>query len=83
MVGQWKGASAGGCGNHPATYPNNPCFQIKLESNHNNNTVLIDLKGPKQYQIGFDVQCVITNDTGVNFEKKSSGPYRCAKTFSF
>lgn len=76
LVGQWKGTSAGGCGNHPLTYPNNPCFQMKLESNHNNNTVLIDLKGPKQYQIGFDVQCVIANDGGGNFEKKSSGAYR-------
>ncbi|KAJ1522774.1 hypothetical protein ONE63_001930 [Megalurothrips usitatus] len=72
--GQWKGSSAGGCGNHPATFNNNPRYQMVLESPHNNNFILLDLKGPKQYQIGLDL---ISHDSSQsNVKKRSSGLYR-------
>ena len=44
------------------------------------NTVLfqIELKGPKAYQIGFDILTISAKDTGSPhyFAKKSSGVYR-------
>ncbi|XP_029035260.1 calpain-7-like [Osmia bicornis bicornis] len=75
--GQWKGVSAGGCSNHP-TYQNNPRYQLVLESSNNNNYLLIILKGPKQYQIGFDIVSVVLNDPDAPsaFKMKSSGPFR-------
>lgn len=78
VSGQWKGNLAGGCANHPATYINNPRYQVTLESGHNNNQILIDLKGPKQYQMGIDVICVVCNDANAPsaFKRKSSGPFR-------
>ncbi|XP_067205800.1 calpain-7-like isoform X2 [Linepithema humile] len=77
VTGQWKGVTAGGCGNHP-TYMDNPRYQIVLESSNNNNYLLIILKGPKQYQIGFDINTVVLNDTNAPtaFKTKSSGPFR-------
>ena len=79
----WKGKSAGGCGNHPETYANNPRFQFKADSDCQ---MLIELKGPKEFQIGFDVICVIANDpkSPYYFKRKSSGSYRSGfvvKTF--
>ncbi|XP_043248289.1 calpain-7-like [Colletes gigas] len=75
--GQWKGITAGGCSNHP-TYQNNPRYQLLLESSNNNNYLLIILKGPKQYQIGFNVMSVVLNDPDAPsaFKMKTSGLYR-------
>ncbi|XP_026826623.1 calpain-7 isoform X2 [Ooceraea biroi] len=77
ITGQWKGVTAGGCGNHP-TYVNNPRYQMILESANTNNYLLIILKGPKQYQIGFDITTVVLNDTNAPtaFKTKNSGPFR-------
>lgn len=72
----WKGISAGGCGNHPRTYPNNPKYQFSLEKTSD---LLIDLKGPKEFLIGFDVICIslCDNDSSSGtFTKKSSGAFR-------
>lgn len=57
---------------------NNPRYQIVLESANNNNYLLIILKGPKQYQIGFDINTVVLNDVNAvtAFKTKSSGPFR-------
>lgn len=76
--GQWKGITAGGCGNNRETYMNNPRYQITLDSAHNNNHILIDLKGPKQYQIGMDIITVILKDNNAPtaFKRKDSGPFR-------
>ncbi|XP_053595601.1 calpain-7 [Microplitis demolitor] len=74
--GQWKDKTAGGCGNHPATYQNNPRYRLTLESDHNNNYLLIILKGPKQYQIGFEIIPVNDSDTSSTFQSKTSGPFR-------
>ncbi|KAG6797685.1 calpain-7 [Apis mellifera caucasica] len=77
LTGQWKDITAGGCSNH-STYQNNPRYQLILESSNNNNYLLIILKGPKQYQIGFDILTVVLNDSDVTtaFKMKSSGPFR-------
>ncbi|CAG2066241.1 unnamed protein product, partial [Timema podura] len=76
--GQWKGETAGGCGNHPNTHLNNPRYQITLESSNNNNQLLLDLKGPKQYQVGLDIICVVVSDPSAPgaFTKKHSGAFR-------
>ncbi|XP_076649374.1 calpain-7 isoform X2 [Halictus rubicundus] len=75
--GQWKDITAGGCTNHP-TYQNNPRYQLLLESSSNENYLLIILKGPKQYQIGFDIVSVVLNDPDAPgaFKMKTSGPFR-------
>ncbi|XP_047358341.1 calpain-7-like isoform X2 [Vespa velutina] len=74
--GQWKGISAGGCSNH-TTYPNNPYYQLDLESTGDNNYVLIILKGPKEYQIGFDIVMVTINNPNAEvFKSKNSGSFR-------
>ena len=51
---------------------------MKLESSQNNNQILLDLKGPKKYQIGLDVVCVIANDQNAQgvFKRKNSGAFR-------
>ncbi|KAK3914813.1 Calpain-7 [Frankliniella fusca] len=71
--GEWKGSSAGGCANHPATYLRNPRYQVVLES-VKNCKILLDLRGPKQYQMGLDI---ISHDSSPNnVRKRSSGVYR-------
>lgn len=77
ITDQWKGVTAGGCGNHP-TYQSNPHFQLILESSDNSNYLLVILKGPKQYQIGFDIITVVLNDAGApgTFKSKHSGLFR-------
>ncbi|XP_063233327.1 calpain-7-like [Bacillus rossius redtenbacheri] len=74
--GQWKGPTAGGCGNHPATHFNNPRYRLVLESARSQ--LLLDLRGPKQYQIGMDVICVVASDQNApgRFSKKHSGAFR-------
>lgn len=76
--GQWKGITAGGCRNHPSTYLSNPRYRISLETVDSNNQLAIDLKGPKQYQMGLEVTLVSLIDESVTagFKTKSSGPYR-------
>ena len=61
--------------NNRNTYGNNPRYQFKADSDC---TIFIELKAPKEYQIGFDVICVIANDTKspLYFKMKQSGPYR-------
>ncbi|XP_071417301.1 calpain-7 isoform X3 [Pithys albifrons albifrons] len=74
--GQWKGHSAGGCGNFRDTYKNNPIYQFQLDKN---GPLLIELRGPRQYSVGFELITVSTvGDSGsCGFQKKSSGDYRC------
>ncbi|XP_040208994.1 calpain-7 isoform X2 [Rana temporaria] len=74
--GQWKGQSAGGCGNFRDTHKNNPMYQFHVEKA---GPLLTELRGPRQYSVGFEVVTVSTNgDPGPSgFQKKSSGDYRC------
>lgn len=53
---------------------NNPRYQIVLESN--NNYLLIILKGPKQYQIGFDINAIADVNATTAFKTKTSGLFR-------
>ncbi|XP_062847345.1 calpain-7 [Trichomycterus rosablanca] len=74
--GQWKGISAGGCGNYKDSYKHNPIYQFNLEKS---GPLLIELRGSRQYSVGFEVLTVSTvGDTGnSNLQKKNSGDYRC------
>ncbi|XP_064455329.1 calpain-7-like isoform X2 [Ornithodoros turicata] len=80
--GAWTAETAGGCGNHPQTYGRNPVYQACLQSPDDNNQVLITLKGPKQYQLGFDVIAVTVDDPSspYAFSRKSSGMYKSGFT---
>ncbi|XP_030366051.1 calpain-7 isoform X3 [Strigops habroptila] len=74
--GQWKSHSAGGCGNFRDTYKNNPIYQFQLDKN---GPLLIELRGPRQYSVGFELITVSTvgEPGSYGFQKKSSGDYRC------
>ncbi|XP_057659108.1 calpain-7-like [Diorhabda carinulata] len=78
ITGEWKGITAGGCPNHPLTFPNNPKYCLDVDSKSDNNQILIELKGPKQYQMGFEVTIQQLKDESVTapFRAKSSGSYR-------
>lgn len=43
-----------------------------------NEALLLELKAPKQYQVGVEILCVGLNDTNATakFKSKSSGSYR-------
>lgn len=47
IVGKWSGKSAGGCGNYPDSYKNNPLFQLEIPNNEIKNCIKIELKGPQ------------------------------------
>lgn len=74
--GQWKGASAGGCGNYKDSYKHNPIYQMNLERA---GPLLIELRGSRQYSVGFEMVTVSTaSDAGAaGSSKKNSGDYRC------
>ncbi|XP_048881976.1 calpain-7 [Brienomyrus brachyistius] len=74
--GQWKGISAGGCGNYRDSYQQNPIYQFSLEKS---GPILIELRGSRQYSVGFEVVNVSTvGDPGAaGFQKRGSGDYRC------
>ena len=73
--GCWKGKTAGGCANNKDTYSNNPRYQFTADSDC---AVLVELKAPKEFQIGFDIVCVVAGDTKSPryFKMKQSGLYR-------
>jgi len=75
MTGQWKGRTAGGCANNKETWPDNPRYKLVVDSP---SQIQIELKGPRDYQIGFDLLCISAADTASPhyFKKKSSGIYR-------
>ncbi|XP_078098502.1 calpain-7 [Mustelus asterias] len=71
--GQWKGQTAGGCGNYRDSYKKNPVYQITVDKI---GPLLVELRGPRQYSVGFEMVMVSTaGDT--EFQKKPSGDYRC------
>ncbi|KAM4705527.1 calpain-7 isoform 2-T2 [Rhinophrynus dorsalis] len=74
--GQWKGQSAGGCGNFRDTHKNNPVYQFHIEKA---GPLLMELRGPRQYSVGFEIITVsASGDPGPSgFQKKGSGDYRC------
>ncbi|XP_070768074.1 calpain-7 isoform X3 [Enoplosus armatus] len=74
--GQWKGLTAGGCGNYKDSYKHNPIYQINLERS---GPLLVELRGSRQYSVGFEMVTVsAVGDPGpAAFQKKTSGDYRC------
>lgn len=76
--GRWTEATAGGCRNHRATYDLNPVYQVSVNSNHDNNYLLFDLRGPKQYPLGLEVFIAKLFDESATakFKSISSGDYR-------
>ena len=44
VTGQWKGASAGGCGNYKDSYKHNPIYQFNLERA---GPLLVELRGQR------------------------------------
>ena len=90
VTGQWKGLTAGGCANNKETWANNPRYQLVVDSPSHlqvpqwdpHGLVIshpqVQLKGPKQFQLGFDLVTVTAPDSSSPhyFRKKSSGLYR-------
>ncbi|CAF5174660.1 unnamed protein product, partial [Rotaria magnacalcarata] len=78
ITGEWKGKTAGGCQNNTATYKNNPVYQLVLNNREGNNHIKIELRAPKQFQVGFEVTCTETNVSNAagEFQKTESGSYR-------
>ncbi|KAM6935619.1 LOW QUALITY PROTEIN: calpain-7 [Lycodopsis pacificus] len=74
--GQWKGPSAGGCGNNKDSYRHNPIYQLSLERP---GPLLVQLRGSRQYSVGFEMVTVsMVGDPGpAAVQKRSSGDYRC------
>ena len=75
LTGKWGPSTAGGCANNRDSWSSNPRYQLELDSP---GQLHIQLKGPKQYQIGFDILTVSAADKNSPqyFSKKSSGLYR-------
>ncbi|CAB3261140.1 unnamed protein product [Arctia plantaginis] len=78
LKGEWLGRTAGGCENHRDTYPNNPKFIITVPESRTPCNIVVELKGPKQYQLGVDAKVESLDDPTVTapFFKETSGPYR-------
>ncbi|KAM6222791.1 calpain-7 isoform 5-T5 [Rhynchocyon petersi] len=74
--GKWSGQTAGGCGNFQETHKNNPIYQFHIDKM---GPLLIELRGPRQYSVGFEVVAVsVAGDSGPHgFQRKSSGDFRC------
>lgn len=77
IKGEWKGTTAGGCQNHPQTYRLNPKYRIQLGPRDFCNLV-IELRGPKVYQVGLEVTVASLVDPTVTapFVSKVTGTYR-------
>ncbi|GFT07263.1 calpain-7 [Nephila pilipes] len=76
--GEWTAELSGGCKNHPQTCQNNPIYQIALQSSSDDNKLLIDLRGPKQFYVGFDVITVTVNNSSSPgyFSRKAPPAFR-------
>ncbi|XP_045073111.1 calpain-7 [Coregonus clupeaformis] len=74
--GQWKGLSSGGCGNYKDSYKHNPIYQFNLERP---GPMLIELRGSRQYSVGFEMVTVSTvvEPGPAGLPKRNSGDYRC------
>lgn len=75
--GEWNGQNAGGCQNHPLTYKRNPRYLLKLGPKDYSNLV-VELRGPKIYQVGFEIKVNSLEDSTVTapFVSKVTGSYR-------
>uniref|UniRef100_A0A914HUC5 PSD13 N-terminal domain-containing protein n=1 Tax=Globodera rostochiensis TaxID=31243 RepID=A0A914HUC5_GLORO len=55
---------------------NNPLFHLSLEDGSDDNAILVELRGPKEYSVGFEVALVSPIRTDRTFERRDSGPFR-------
>jgi hypothetical protein len=56
---------------------NNPIFHLELEDGSDDNQMVVDLRGPKEYSIGFELAIVSSKRQQTQpFEPKDSGPFR-------
>ena len=55
VTGEWKGKSAGGCGNYPQTNQFNPIYQVTLDGNAANNHLLVELRAPRSVGVVFSM----------------------------
>ncbi|XP_033104108.1 calpain-7-like [Anneissia japonica] len=77
LTGEWKGKTAGGCANFRDTVGNNPIYQVSLQEKSKPNYFMVDLKGPRDFHVGFELNAVSADGTGSNtFQKLKSGDYR-------
>lgn len=83
--GSWSRETAGGCRNHPETFHNNPAYQLVFtgSSKEEDNEVMIELRGPKDFAIGLEVTTVsLLNASSPNaFKRMDSGSFRSGFTY--
>ncbi|XP_074597133.1 calpain-7-like [Brevipalpus obovatus] len=75
----WDDSTAGGCPNNRLTYPLNPAFLLEVNGPDDaTNEILIDLKGPKEYNIGLEVstQTLRNPNSSFAFKRLDSGSYK-------
>ncbi|EUB64358.1 Calpain-7 [Echinococcus granulosus] len=77
MNGEWKGETAAGCQNY-ANFHNNPTFELVWPNNEADNQVLVEVRGPRDFAIGFTWDVVsLTNSSPLNTARSlSTGNYR-------
>lgn len=77
IVGEWKEISAGGCQNHPLTYKNNPQYRVTITP-HDTSIFIVELRGPKSFQIGMEivVHSVLDEHVTAPFVSRTTGNYR-------
>lgn len=78
MNGEWKGDTAAGCQNY-ANFDKNPTFGLVWPNNEADNRVLVEVRGPRDFAIGFTWDAVsLTNSSPLNHGRSfSTGNYRC------
>ncbi|KAI1729476.1 calpain family cysteine protease domain-containing protein [Ditylenchus destructor] len=75
-AGEWRGQTAAGCGSDgTGSYLNNPLYHIMLEDGSDDNSILIDLRGPKEYSVGFEL-VQVSSYRNRPFERRDSGAFR-------
>uniref|UniRef100_A0A0R3WKU9 Calpain catalytic domain-containing protein n=1 Tax=Hydatigena taeniaeformis TaxID=6205 RepID=A0A0R3WKU9_HYDTA len=80
--GEWKGNTAAGCQNY-ANFDKNPTFTLVWPNNEVDNQVLVEVRGPRDFAIGFTWDVVsLTNPSPLNSSRSlSTGNYRAEVVF--
>uniref|UniRef100_A0A5K3FHV0 Calpain catalytic domain-containing protein n=1 Tax=Mesocestoides corti TaxID=53468 RepID=A0A5K3FHV0_MESCO len=75
--GEWKGQTAAGCPNYP-NFGDNPCYELVWQNNEVDNQVLVEMRGPREFAIGFNWDAeVLNNPSPLNhIRSTSTGNYR-------